>query len=135
MKYQFLKRSKNFVQKVTKFIFIDIVVIVFIYCANYFFQLKIMKNEFPTFFGLTHVKVVGISMLPTIKNNNYLLVCKSSKYLIGDIVCFVDNRGDFIVHRIVKVYESSIITKGDNNEFCDPEVSLNSILGKVLFVK
>ena len=108
--------------------------VAFLYSSNYCIQSFIFKKEYPTFFGLSHIRVQGNSMLPTIKSNSLLFTIKAKRYEVGDIICFKQD-GYFVVHRIVDIEETIVITKGDNNKECDEKINLDQIYGKVLFVK
>lgn len=63
-------------------------------------------------------------MLPTIKSGDaYLLtIINDYKQLKkGDIIVYYDSIKDTnIVHRIVRIYENGVITRGDNNNKEDP---------------
>jgi len=74
-------------------------------------------------------------MLPTIKSNSLLLVIKTNELKLNDIICFRDEFGGFVVHRIVKIENETIITKGDNNKDIDNPINVDAVLGKVLFIK
>lgn len=74
-------------------------------------------------------------MLPTINSNSLLLVIKTNDLKVKDIICFRDECGCFVVHRIVEIENETIITKGDNNADSDNPINLDAVLGKVLFVK
>ena len=50
-----------------------------------------------------------------------------------DIISFVDNE-DVITHRIVKIDEDEIITKGDNNNATDEPINKNQVIGKVVYI-
>jgi len=54
----------------------------------------------------------------------------------GDVILFQNtNHGDQtdeVVHRVVKVRGDGLITRGDNNQACDPEpIRLDQVIGKV----
>lgn len=136
-KYIKLKNKKclKIVKNSITLIFSTILFIIFTYLINYIFQLFILKRDFPYFFDITHVRVEGTSMLPTIKSNSLLLVIKTNDLKVNDIVCFRDECGCFVVHRIVEIENETIITKGDNNADSDNPINLDAVLGKVLFVK
>ena len=77
------------------------------------------------------VKCTG-SMRPTFSCNNTLIITKHYKNLsIGDIVGYMKD-DKIIVHRIVDINESCIITKGDNNIYPDEPVNKTDIVFKVV---
>lgn len=80
------------------------------------------------------------SMSPTFDCNNVLYFCRVSnnnEYHIGDIVYYANRRyfdsdSDFIIHRIINITSSGVITKGDNNFFDDGViVPFDAVKGKL----
>ena len=80
------------------------------------------------------VRLMGESMLPVLdpKDISVLFVSEPS-YQIGDVVVFESKKSlvGVSVHRIVKIKGDRVITKGDNNLQCDPEIHKAAIIGKV----
>ncbi|MEM3361675.1 MAG: signal peptidase I [Candidatus Bathyarchaeia archaeon] len=76
--------------------------------------------------------VVGKSMEPTLYAGDLVLVC-GKDYGVGDIVVW--SRGVFshVMHRVVNVSSSYIITRGDNNPVDDPPVPLDAVEGRMVF--
>ena len=68
-------------------------------------------------------------MESTLKKGDYILVKKSNTYKEGDIVTYKE-KSSFITHRIVKINENSIVTKGDNNNIEDAPIKKDDIIGK-----
>ena len=50
----------------------------------------------------------------------------------GDIITYWEEDA-LITHRILKIKNGKIVSKGDNNNEEDQEISQNKILGKVMF--
>lgn len=90
----------------------------------------IMRNEIERN-NLVNVKVKGSSMLPTLKAGDIVSVSKSIEYKNGDIIAFITHYNGIVIHRIVKIEMNEIVTKGDNNNFCDTPISIQSVIGKV----
>lgn len=90
--------------------------------------------------GEKHViPIIGTSMLPMMKGGDQVLVVHGSAGVRrGDVIVFRCN-GNLIAHRVLRIYESdgklTFITKGDNVSQCDPPVSANAIIGRVLAIK
>lgn len=78
----------------------------------------------------------GDSMNPTISDNSILLVSKDISHLmVGDIIVYLNNKDEKILHRIIKIEEDYYITKGDNNNVEDSyKPKLEDIRGKVVGV-
>lgn len=85
--------------------------------------------------GELQLTVHGNSMLPTLKDGDMIKVEKCNEYRIGDIVVFhtiVEKQLKIIVHRVIFIRKTYVLTKGDNNDFVDPiKVIGTMILGKV----
>lgn len=77
--------------------------------------------------------VVGNSMYPNLKNGDFLVVRKSTDYEVGDIICFFDGENRRIVHRVIKIDNETITTKGDFNKVNDKPINKTQIIGKVVF--
>jgi len=77
-------------------------------------------------------KVETGSMEYKIHVNDYILLFKSSKYKMGDIVTYREN-DYFITHRIIKIDGDKVITKGDANNMEDVGININQIEGKVVY--
>ena len=63
---------------------------------------------------------------------DYIVVEKSDNYKVGDIITYMEN-GYYITHRINKIDENTIVTKGDANNSSDSPISKDKIVGKFLF--
>ncbi len=90
------------------------------------------------YFALRVTNVVGVykvltgSMETGIHPGDHLLVTKQKTYKKGDIVTFqVD--GNYVTHRIVKIENEKVTTKGDANNTEDEQISINDIVGKVIY--
>ena len=77
-------------------------------------------------------KVETGSMEDGIHVGDYILVSKSGRYKVGDVVTYkkFDN---FVTHRIIEKNGDRVITKGDANNIEDESISVNDIVGKVVF--
>jgi len=85
-------------------------------------------------FNITLLNVKGKSMYPTIQEPSQCLCVKKEKYSVGDIIFFFAEIGgeiNGISHRIVKIEDESIYTKGDNNLWVDPPMTEENIVCSV----
>ena len=70
-------------------------------------------------------------MSDEINIGDIVLVKLNSKYNVGDVVTY-KSYSHFITHRIVKIDNDKIITKGDANNTNDDPINQNQIIGKVV---
>ncbi len=89
--------------------------------------------------GKVHFIYRGPSMNPTFYEPEMLTIkpYNGNKPKKGDVICYrVDHKDESIVHRVVKVEESGIKTKGDNNTYIDDYmVAGQSVIGRVVASK
>ena len=82
------------------------------------------------------------SMYPAIKEGNWVCWVDYKKYKernklqVGDIITF-QYENERITHRIIKISNSTITTKGDNNDLEDLPITYNQVLNvvKVIVIK
>lgn len=81
-------------------------------------------------------RVEGDSMHPVIRSGDYVKVipCALSELRRGDVVLAATGRG-LTAHRIVRISECGIITRGDNSLRADPAVDAASVIGRVAEVE
>lgn len=111
-----------------------LIVFLFLLVAIYnFFQLNIMKKQYINYFGYSYFEILSGSMEDEIQVGDYVFVKITKDVEEKDIISFVDNE-DVITHRIVKIDEDEIITKGDNNNATDEPINKNQVIGKVVYI-
>lgn len=84
--------------------------------------------------------ITSSSMWPTLKENDIVFIKKVSKseLRIGDIVVYENARQDqsktpfFTIHRIIKIDENTIKTKGDANKISDKAINFDMIIGRTI---
>jgi len=72
------------------------------------------------------------SMEDKIHPGDYILLIKKDNYYVGDVVTFRIN-DYFITHRIIKIEDGKITTKGDANNMEDAEITFEQIEGKAIY--
>ncbi len=72
------------------------------------------------------------SMEDKIHVGDYILLLKKNKYYVGDVVTYRVN-DYFITHRIVKIDNEKLTTKGDANSLEDDEIDISQVEGKVIY--
>ena len=101
-------------------------------------KLQTVKEKYKSAFSTCS----GPSMYPTLRNGDGLVLEKFRSFdeiIVGDIITYPhpDPAKSFdVVHRIIKIEEEGVITRGDNNNKVDPYlVRFEDIKGKVKAVK
>ena len=76
--------------------------------------------------------VRGDSMIPTLQDGNRVRIISAdpSKLQSRELVAYVDAGNQIITHRVVRVEETVVITRGDNRSQDDPPVPFERVLGK-----
>ncbi len=82
-------------------------------------------------------KVIGNCMQPLIQKGDWVLIepCFNRlKFQPGDIV-LIDRGMDFVIHRLIRINTSEIISRGDWARFPDPPAKLDQVLGHVVEIE
>ena len=116
-------------KKILQILFIIslIFILLFVMYSRY-----IKKDKIVNVFGYSFLIVLTGSMEPEIEMGSFIIIKKCNNYNIGDIVTYLED-DYFITHRIVEKDKEKLITKGDNNNEKDIEITNNKISGKVVF--
>lgn len=70
-------------------------------------------------------------MAPTLYTDDMVINKKQDSYEVGDIVTFV-YKGQVRTHRIRFITDVGYMTRGDNRDSSDPEITQEMIVGKVV---
>lgn len=93
------------------------------------------NNPHASLFGITTHVVISESMEPTIKKNDIIIVKRSDRYNIGDIITYIREDGLSITHRIISSNPDGYILKGDANSEQDSGIiTYDQIVGKVIIL-
>ena len=96
-------------------------------------QIRIFKNDCSNFFGYSVFEVQTNSMAEYINSNDWIIVKKTDKIKLDDVVTFKEDN-EFITHRVIEKYNGTYITKGDANNSKDEPIDQSQIIGKVVKV-
>ena len=91
----------------------------------------ILKKDLMSFGGYSMLVVVSGSMEPEIETDDLIIIKKVDEYEENDIVTYQKNN-HLITHRIVRIEEDKIYTKGDHNNTEDEPITADCIQGKVV---
>lgn len=97
--------------------------------------IHIFKKQYVSIFGYIMLEVESGSMEPTINVGDVIIVnTKDKNVQTGEIITFKDELGIFVTHRISKIANEGIITKGDANNTEDSGyLSSKQIVGTYVF--
>lgn len=94
-------------------------------------QIKVLGNDYSSFFGFSTFEVQTGSMADTINPGDWIIVKYSNDIKVDDIVTYKKN-GEFITHRVVEAYGGTFVTRGDANSSKDDAIGKNQIVGEVV---
>jgi len=127
-----MKYLEKFIKYFTDILLVIVIMAVLV--AGYsLVQLAIFDKDYVNYFGYTIFEVESGSMSPTINIDDMILVKVNTEVAKGDIITYKQD-DDFITHRVVKVLDDKLITKGDYNNSEDKVVSKDMVLGKIVKV-
>ena len=83
----------------------------------------------------SYVTTSGISMSPRFHSGDLGVVRPAAEYRVGDIVAYHSKTLHIVVlHRIIAVKGDRFVTKGDNNDFVDPDQPARAdVVGKLAY--
>jgi len=126
--YKKKKKLSSLLKKVSEFI---VILCIIIFLINLI--LWDTSNSKISIFNKVGVAiVVSDSMEPVLSVNDLIMTKKQESYSVGDIIVYKSNN-ELIIHRIVRVDQEKIVTKGDANDYEDKPINLNKVCGKLNF--
>ena len=94
-------------------------------------QIKVLGNDYSSFFGYSMFEVQTGSMADTINPGDWIVVKITKNVELNDIITY-SQKGEFITHRVVETYKDTFITKGDANNSKDDAINKSQVVGKVV---
>ena len=125
----FFERFGKFVTKACLVCFI-LVLSFLTYC---YFSIYVLGNDYVNVFGYTFFEVGSGSMSPTILSKDAIIVKIHDSFKTNDIITFY-YQDNVVTHRVVKILDDKIITKGDANNISDLSINKSAVIGKVVFI-
>ena len=113
-------------------ILVIIAVIILLISIYYLFQTKVLKKGFANICGYTFFEVATGSMSSTIEVGDVIVVKLTKDVNLKDIVVYKQD-SNLITHRIISIDGEKVITKGDANNTEDAPITINEIIGKVIY--
>ena len=129
MKTNSKKIAKTIVNIILEKIIVILGIILLITIYNNI-QIKVLGNDYASFFGHSIFEVQTGSMEPEISAGDWIIVKYDNNIELNDIVTF-QQKDDFITHRVIESYNGTFVTKGDANNAKDKPISKEQIIGKV----
>ncbi len=123
-------KLEKIVKIITNILMFFVTIIVFFALYN-FFVLNILNKPYVNFLGYTFFDVATGSMKNKINIDDCIIVKITKDVKENDIITYKVGK-DFITHRIVKMEQDIIITKGDANNTPDNPIDKNVVVGKVI---
>ena len=124
----------EFLEKILKTFFniVTIFIILLVILIGYnFFQISILNKKYSNFIGYTFFEVTTGSMSGTIEINDVVIVKINDNIKENDIITYqLDDT--IITHRLIKIEDNQLITKGDANNTEDRPIEKKSVIGKVV---
>lgn len=110
---------------------ITIFIFIFLVMAIYgFIQVNIQKKEYVDIFGYTFFEIETGSMENTLNIGDAVIVKLTKNISENDIIVYKSDN-NYITHRVIKIEDEKIITKGDNNTSNDEPITRKQVCGKV----
>lgn len=129
-------KKQSVIEKIVN-ILLDVFITIFgivLLCTIYIaIQTKVMHKGYADFFGYSIFEVQTGSMGETVEVNDWIVVKITKDVKLQDIITY-ELDGNFITHRVVEVYGTTYVTKGDANTSKDQSVDKEHVVGKVVKV-
>ena len=97
----------------------------------FFLLINVSSALDKSFMGFRIFKVGSGSMEPTLHINDIIIIKSQEEYNVEDIVT-IRSKNTYITHRLIRIDENNIITKGDANNIEDAPVHKKDIIGKLV---
>ena len=120
-------------KKFFKFIIYAVISIVIVILLCSVTNRILSKENYTNILGYTFLEVVTGSMSGTIEIGDGIIVKLISEIKENDIIVY-KKADNLITHRLIKIEEDRLITKGDANNVPDEPITKDMIIGKVIFI-
>lgn len=127
-------KNKKLVSKIIDGIlnFLIVIFAIFLLISMYtVIQVRVLGNDYSSFFGYSLFEVQTGSMKGTIDPGDWILIKDTKDVKVGDIVTYRSSN-NFITHRIMESYGGTYVTRGDANNTNDEPIDQSQIVGKVV---
>ncbi len=120
-------------RKVLNIVIYMMIFVILILLLYSIIQRKTTGEKYTNLFGYTFLEVVTGSMSGTIEIGDGVIVKLTSDIKEKDIIVYKKEE-ILITHRLIKMEDNSLLTKGDANNVQDDPITKDVVIGKVIFV-
>lgn len=115
--------------------FIIIILLIILALAIYsFIQLDIQGKEYCNIFGYSIFQIETGSMADTIEIEDIIIIKLENEDINKNDIITFRQENNLVTHRVVRIENEKIITKGDNNTSEDDPIDRKDVLGKVKII-
>lgn len=120
-------------KKIVKYVTYSLLSILVVFSLYTVVVTQLLKKDYVNIFGYTYFIVASGSMSGTIEVNDIIIVKINDDYDVKDIITY-NNNGSFITHRVERIEDEKVITRGDVNNLEDDPVPKDKIIGRVVLI-
>jgi len=114
--------------KIIKKIFFSLFLLILLLYLFIIITPKYIKGFYP--FGIRTAIVLTGSMEPSLKINDFVVMKKPKNIKVNDIISYKESGSDSeVLHRVIKINNGLVVTKGDANNKEDNPISINQVTG------
>lgn len=120
-----------YIKKIFKSIAYLFLTLLVLLCIYTFITTDIMKKDYANIFGYTYFVVKTGSMSGSLEVNDIIFVKLTQDVKRHDIISYVDDKGNIITHRLVRIVGDKLIAQGDANNTEDDPITKDRVIGVV----
>lgn len=121
---------------IIKNILISLLIVILLFVAAIviysFVQIDIQGKEYCNIFGYSIFQIETGSMSPTIEIEDIIIVKLGNDNLTQEDIVTFKQDGNLVTHRIIKIEDNLITTKGDGNNSEDEPITKEDVVGKTI---
>lgn len=123
----------TYIKKLLKSIAYAFLILLVGLCIYTFIATDIMKKDYVNVFGYTYFVVKTGSMSGTLEVNDIIIVKIDDNPKLHDIITYINDDGNIITHRLVRIAGDKLIAQGDVNNAEDDPITKENMIGVVKF--
>ncbi len=129
--------NKTKIIKIIRYVYLGIVSVVILFLGIFLISSLVNKTSYTKAFGLAFFEVQSYSMYPDLNKGDLIIVKdrKVEEYQVGMVVTYIKpNEKIPTTHKIVKIEDNMITTRGIANDSDDLPFDVSCIIGEVIGV-